>query len=223
MSHHLATCTQCGNHLDPGAVMAGGPQRCPRCGYTAHIAVFPNALTERFSPETPEPALETGESLCFFHGSAVAQEACEVCGRLLCRLCTLRLPDGVRCPTCAHQELHAGPQRTLRQQYLRHDRIALVLAFLPFCVSWCALPALFFDPRVAGGMWLGVVFTVSLLTAPLAIYAALHYWKRAESPVGNPRTRLLISLLVACPQVLAWFVGFAGLLGFLLFTAGTVE
>lgn len=204
MKHSLETCFQCGHILEPLPLNEPVEFSCAGCGAHYHMAVYGEALREQFPQETPEPAVSGTDAVCFYHQDNIAAASCNQCGRFVCRVCAMKCRGRMYCPVCLRRATYTGDDPTLRFEYIRQDRLALAIAFLPLGISWLALFALFEDAGLALGMFFGIFFTTSFLTVPLALFLVIRYWKKAEAPLGRPRRRLALALALAGFQLVLW-------------------
>src|ERR687886_1007892 len=91
-------CNSCAMPLPEWELATGAPVRCPDCGVSHEVRLFPAALF-RATADTPESA-EEGEATCFDHPSSKAVAACAQCGRFVCQLCAVEIKGSTYCPSC---------------------------------------------------------------------------------------------------------------------------
>ena len=177
----MLDCTACGIALDAGTLAVADPVPCPSCRAPLSIAIFP-ALARRIGPGSAGETLSAeGEAGCFDHPDRRAVVHCASCGRFLCALCDVEFDGQHLCPTCLETGARTGRLGKLQTQRVLYDRLALVLAVVPI---------------------LTIYFT--LITAPAAIVVAVRYWKAPGSLVAGKRVRLVLAILIALPQIVAW-------------------
>ncbi|MCX8157533.1 MAG: hypothetical protein N3J91_13990 [Verrucomicrobiae bacterium] len=162
------SCPACQGRLTRAALTPGTPQPCPLCRAVIYAVLFPAA-------DLPAPPLQTGEPLtsaedaaCFHHADRKAAAVCAECGRFLCRLCDLDLPEGHFCATCLERIRKAGTEPCFVTSRLIYKELSLTLALLA---------------------WLGLFFL-----APLAWVLA---WRHRHDPgsLVHPRPWLVPAAL----------------------------
>src|SRR5438477_5328285 len=92
-------CPKCSRTLEAVSWHDANSGRCQRCGTEFEFRGFP-ALTAARVRVTPQIAVVTEESVCFFHAENRAESICEDCGRLVCVVCAIDFGGRRRCPTC---------------------------------------------------------------------------------------------------------------------------
>jgi hypothetical protein len=85
------------------------------------------------------------------------------------------------CPACLETGKSKRKIQNLENQRTRYDSIALSLAVLPM-----------------------LIFYFTIITAPMALFVAIRYWRAPASLVGQNRTRYLVAILVALLQIAGW-------------------
>jgi hypothetical protein len=158
---------------------------CPSCGAQLQIEAFP-ALFRKIDPgQSAEPVMLEGESSCFFHPQKKAVVPCAGCGRFLCALCDCQLDGQHLCPTCLDTGMSKGKITALDKQRTRYDTIALGLALAPI-----------------------LIFYFTLITAPMALFVAIRYWKAPRSLVRRNSIRFILAIIVALCEIGGWTVFF---------------
>src|SRR5437773_6957397 len=174
-------CPQCQTVLVDGAFNQPELRPCPGCGAELQVEVFP-ALFRPFTPgRAGEAVMLEGESTCFYHPSKKAVRPCEGCGRFLCALCDCELHGQHFCPTCLEVGKRKGKIKSLENHRTLYDSIALSLALLPL-----------------------LIFYLTFITAPAALFIAVRYWKAPRSLVHRSRIRLVLAMIFASLQILGW-------------------
>jgi hypothetical protein len=154
---------------------------CPSCGVPLRVDVFP-ALFRKITPgQTAQAVIMADESSCFYHPQKKAVRPCDSCGRFLCALCDCELLGQHFCPACLETGKSKRKIQNLENQRTRYDSIALSLAVLPM-----------------------LIFYFTIITAPMALFVAIRYWRAPASLVGQNRTRYLVAILVALLQIAGW-------------------
>jgi hypothetical protein len=126
-----------------------------------------------------------GESSCFFHPQKKAVVPCAGCGRFLCALCDCALGSEHFCPACLEVGKSKGKIKNLDNQRTRYDTIALGLALLPL-----------------------LIFYLTLITAPMALFVAIRYWNAPRSLVQSSRIRLILAIIIALLEIGGWITFF---------------
>lgn len=185
MNASTLACTKCRALLMAEGLPASGEVRCPSCGTSLQVEIFPALSRLVTEGKAGEHVLVEGESSCFYHPQKKAVIPCDMCGRFLCALCDLELHGQHLCPTCLDSGVKKSRLNQFENKRVRHDRIALVLAVAPIVCFW----------------------PITFLTAPASIYVALRYW---NSPggliVGSGKGRKVTSIVLACLQLIGWGV-----------------
>jgi len=157
---------------------------CPMCAAPLQIEIFP-ALFRHIGPGRDGEALVIeGESSCFYHPQKKAVLPCEGCGRFLCALCDCELHGQHFCPACLEVGRKKGKIRRLENQRMLYDDIAMSLAVLPL-----------------------VIFYLTLITAPVALFMSIRYWNAPRSIVHRTRWRFIVAILFATAEIAGWGIG----------------
>src|SRR5947207_4967285 len=176
-------CTQCQAVLVDGAFNQSELWPCPGCGAELQVEVFP-ALFRPFTPgRAGEAVMLEGESTCFYHPSKKAVRPCEGCGRFLCALCDCELHGQHFCPTCLEVGRTKRKIKSLENERTLYDSIALTLAIAPL-----------------------VIFYLTFITAPAALFVAFRYWNAPRSIVHRSKIRLILAIIFASLQIFGWVV-----------------
>ncbi|HWH70909.1 MAG TPA: B-box zinc finger protein [Candidatus Sulfotelmatobacter sp.] len=186
MNSPLLECPQCHSRLTDSLVNQRELAPCPACTTPLQAEVFP-AFFRRLTPgRDGEALIVEGESSCFYHPQKKAVVPCEGCGRFLCALCDCELHGQHFCPACLEVGRRKGKIKSLENERTLYDSIALALALYPLVFV------------------VGVYFT--FITAPMALYIAVRYWKAPLGIVRRSRARYVVALVAASLQVLGWMV-----------------
>jgi hypothetical protein len=149
-----------------------------RCGVKGRALIYPAIF--RLREGSAGEAIQTeGESACFAHEDKRAVAACDSCGRFVCALCRIEWGSRVLCPVC----VNAAEKRTdllVRSRPL-YDTMALAIA--------------------VGSVPL---FTLSLFTAPIAVYLAIRALRAPRSLVSRTMARAWIALGVSLLELGGW-------------------
>lgn len=179
-------CPTCQRH--DLSLREGGSFTCPcRKKVTFNVQLWPAAHRKRELSTTATARLDD-EAACYHHPHRRAQAVCVDCGILICDWCNADHREGV-CLNCfAKRQENDKPEHAAQSASTRvlYDSVALGLAFIPIIILW----------------------PISVITAPLAIFYALYHWKKHPTSriVPRSRWRYIVALIFAIPQTLAWIV-----------------
>lgn len=154
---------------------------CPACGVPLQVEVFPAFFRKISAGQGGEAIMVEGESNCFYHPQKKAVRPCDGCGRFLCALCDCALDDGHFCPACLETGKTKGRIKSLDNQRTLYDSIALSLAVLPI-----------------------LIFYFTIITAPMALFVAIRYWKTPQSILRRTRIRAIAAIVIALLQIGGW-------------------
>ena len=157
------------------------------------VEVFPAWNRSLPAVAAAETVLTDEEAGCFFHPEKRAVIPCEACGRFLCRLCDCEIGGQHLCPACLETGKKKGRIKNLENQRVLYDRIALALALYPI-----------------------LIFYLTIVTAPAAIFVAIRYWKAPASIPPRTRIRSVIAIVLALLQIGGWIVLFTFLIRHLM-------
>ena len=149
-----------------------------RCGVEARALVYP-AIFRVHDGSAGEAVQAVGESSCFAHEDKRAVASCDSCGRFVCALCRIEWGSRILCPKC----VNAAEKRTdlLVRSRSHFDAMALALAL--------------------GSV---LLFTLSLFTAPIAIYLAIRAFRAPRSLVPRTMIRAWIALVLSVLELGGW-------------------
>jgi hypothetical protein len=147
---------------------------CPGCNSDLEIHVFPALLALPTAVAAADLAIAEGEASCYNHPAKRAVVACEQCGRFLCALCQVDLDGRVWCPSCLENGVANRKLSAMENHRTLYDSIALATA---------AIPAVMISPAV--------------ISAPVAIFVALRYWKRPSSIIPRNKWRFVLAIVLA--------------------------
>ncbi len=156
---------------------------CPSCKSQVRTDVFPALIANPTTGSTGQVLLVDSEASCFYHENKKAMVPCDHCGRFLCSLCDVELNGDHFCPSCVESGKKKNKLRNLQSHRTLYDSIALSLAVIPAIFVW-----------------------PSIVTAPMALYVALRYWKTPLSIVPRRRWRFVLAMVLSVPQILGWSV-----------------
>lgn len=124
--------------------------------------------------------LSDGDASCFYHVSKKAEVACDRCGRFLCGLCHVDWVGQNWCPGCIEAN------RDLTTRSVLYDSMALQLSIFPL-----------------------LIWPVTLITGPMALYIAIRHWRSPGSLVRRTRIRFYLAAGIASLEIIAWIWLFA--------------
>ncbi|MBP7243486.1 hypothetical protein [Amaricoccus sp.] len=188
-------CSGCSSPL-PVAALAAREWECASCAAKLELRIFP-ALWEAAAPADPGRALSSdSDAACFFHAAKRADVACDACGRFICSLCAVEFAGDSYCPACFESGKRREGAPSLETHRTLWDRVALAVAVLPM-----------------------LIFYVTLVTAPVAIFLAIRHWKSPGSLLGRSRWRFVVAIVLGSLQLL----GMAALIVGLFFALSSVK
>jgi len=182
-------CVNCGARALLPLHAASVHTACKACGSAVRLDAFPALFRETAPGRGGEDLLVEDESSCFYHPAKRAVVSCAGCGRFLCSLCDVDMNGRHLCPRCIEAGVDKGSLERLRKDYTYYDEIALALAIIPILMFW-----------------------VTLVTAPIALYIAIRYWHAPVSAVPRGKWRYVTAIVIAGVELVAW-----GIVGAILF------
>ena len=192
MTSFQLLCPKCKIPLRANVINRGEPAPCPGCASALQVEVFPALFRSIQTGRSGEAVVVETESSCFYHPQKKAVLHCEGCGRFLCALCDCELHGKHYCPQCLETGKKKGKIKSIENERTLYDSIALGLAVVPM------LPPIIY---------------VTFLTAPIALYVAIRYWKAPRSIVHRTRVRLVLAIIFASLQIAGWVVAIVMIAG----------
>ena len=182
----VVPCNSCAMPLPEWELTSGKAATCPDCNTQHEIRIFPAAL--RAAPSTQSASAEEGEATCFDHPANRAVATCAQCGRFACQLCVVELTGNNYCPSCLAAGLAKVSGRGLASSRVAYDSIALTAAVAPL-----------------------LIFPITILTGPVAVFIAFRYWKRPLALMHANRWRFVTAILIGLLEVggLSWLIVYA--------------
>jgi len=178
-------CNRCNSPL-PKWELSGPPAAvCPECGAASIVRVFPALFYGPSGPVTAETAAE-GEATCFDHPAKRAVASCSRCGRFVCQLCAVEFHDAVWCPACFTAGEYEAKAPAFENSRTLFDSTALTVALAPL-----------------------LVWPFTAISAPIALFVALRYWRRPLSLVRRWRWRAPLAAAIALCEIGCWIWGIA--------------
>jgi hypothetical protein len=190
MNSLLPQCPNCRSPLGQSHFNQRDLIPCPACAAPLEAELFP-AFFRHITPGLDgESILVEGESSCFYHPQKKAAAPCDGCGRFLCALCDCKLHEQHFCPACLEVGRKKGKIRDLENERTLYDSIALALALYPVIFI------------------IGIYFT--FITAPLALFFAIRYWRAPLSIVRRTKLRYIAAAILALLEILTWVLVILG-------------
>ena len=177
-------CPKCNATLLGGVFNLPDLSPCPSCGVPLQIEVFPAFFRAAAPVVVGEAIMAEGESSCFFHPLKKAVRPCDACGRFICALCDCEFDHRHLCPSCLEAGQTKGKIKSLEKGRTLYDSIALALAVAPL-----------------------LIFYLTFITAPMALFIAIRYWKAPLSLVRRSRFRFVVAMVFASLEIVGWIAG----------------
>jgi len=177
------SCTKCQAPILAGYYNSRDLIPCPTCDVPLKIDVFP-AFYRGLRPGKEGEALTDDQASCFYHPQKKAVVPCDYCGRFLCALCDVELGGKHLCPACVETGKKKGRIVNLDRHRVLYDGVALRLALFPM-----------------------IIFYITIVTAPIAIYLSIRHWNSPMSAIGRTKVRFVLAIVISGLQILAWTVG----------------
>ena len=177
-------CTKCQTPVPGEQYSAREPVPCGGCGSPLAVTVFPSFHVPVRAGKQAEAVLAGGTASCFYHPEKRAVVPCVSCGRFLCALCDVELKEEHFCTGCLERGKRGGKLADLETDRTLFDSVALSLAVLPLLLFW-----------------------VTIVTAPMALFVAIRYWRAPSSILPRTRVRMVFAILLASLQIAAWVFG----------------
>lgn len=181
MSSSLIQCPECRAWLMGGPFNQRQMAPCPACGVELQTEVFPALFRKINAGPTAEAVMIEGEAGCFYHPQKKAVISCDGCGRFLCALCDCPLGGLHYCPGCLETGRTKGKIKNLQNQRTRYDSIALALTIYPL-----------------------LVYYLTFVTAPMALYVAIRHWNAPPSIVRPTKVLFVAAIVIALLEIGAW-------------------
>jgi hypothetical protein len=177
------SCTKCHVPILAGYYNTPGLIPCPSCHVPIRIDVFP-AFYRGLRPVNEGETLSDDQASCFYHPQKKAVIPCDHCGRFLCALCDVELGGKHLCPACLETGKKKGRIVNLDRHRVLYDSMALRLALFPM-----------------------IIFYLTILTAPIAIFLSIRHWNSPMSIIGRTKFRFILAIVISGLQILAWTIG----------------
>jgi len=179
------TCTKCGFVLNETTFNQPVWTGCPSCKVPLLVEVFPALFKEAASAQSGQVLVTEGEAGCFYHPHKKAVLPCDACGRFLCALCDIEFSGQHFCPGCLETGRKKGSPAGLDKRRTLYDSLARSLSLLPL-----------------------LIWPLTLITAPAALFIAIRYWKAQGSVVRRSKIFMVLAMLIALIQIAGWTILF---------------
>jgi hypothetical protein len=183
MSLLLLSCPKCRAPLADSLLNQLELTPCPTCAVPLQVEVFPALFRQAAAGKQAETILVDSDASCFYHPQKKAVLPCEGCGRFLCALCDCELHGQHFCPACLETGRKKGKIKKLENERVRYDSIALALSILPL-----------------------LIFYLTFITAPMALFFAIRYWNAPRSLVHATKIRAVLAIIFASLQIVGWAI-----------------
>jgi hypothetical protein len=174
-------CTECKAELPPALINLPGFQECPSCKSKIKVEVFPAFFRAPERGTAGEALVVETHASCFYHPQKQAAVVCGACGRFICSLCDVEMEGQHLCPPCLELSHKGGKLKSLESRRILNDTVALHLALLSI-----------------------LLFYVSFITAPLALYWAIKHRKAPSSILRRTRVRWYFAVILSSLIILGW-------------------
>ena len=180
---NIVRCPECGEPQPGGSYNIDDYVICAGCRSGLRIEAFPAIYRASDDSSLKSAPVKSDEAGCFYHPGNEAVVPCDVCGRFLCSVCDIEMNNGHICPSCFDKEVSRESTPELVSKRVRYDNIALHLAVFPV-----------------------VMWFITIITAPLAVFMCIRYWKIPLSVVPVTRVRFILAFFIALVQIGLWGV-----------------
>ena len=174
-------CTECKTELPPALINLPDFQECPSCKSRIKAEVFPALFRAPERGSAGEALVVESHASCFYHPQKQAAVVCASCGRFICSLCDVEVEGQHLCPPCLEVSHKGGKLKSLESRRILHDTVALHLGLLSI-----------------------LIFYISFITAPLALYWAIKHRKTPSSILRRTRFRWYLAVIFSSLIILGW-------------------
>ena len=178
------SCTKCKGALPLHLVNIPGFNACPHYKAALMVELFPALFRAPEKGSIGEALVVDTHASCFYHPQKQAAIVCATCGKFVCSLCDVEMEGQHLCPPCLESSQKQGKLKSLENRRTLHETIALHLCFLSI-----------------------LIFYISFITGPLALYWAIKHRKTPSSLVRNTKLSWFLAVFFSSLITLAWIVG----------------
>ena len=185
---NLLNCVNCKLDALEIDLNADSAVSCPHCNRTVAVHLFPALVQDRSGDQLESRPIIGNESSCYYHSNKTAEAICDGCGRFLCSLCEIEVPEGSSCASCIAKDLGSEQRAGKTNRFIRHDSTALMVAVLgiPF-------------------------FFVSFITSTMSLYYVVRYWRTPLGYLPRSRWRFVVAGLISLGILSLWAFFIVGL------------
>jgi len=177
----MIECPQCHSVLKKEFINNSVFFPCPQCLRPTQAFVFPALFQKPKIPEAPQPLIIEAQANCFYHPDKKAAIVCSSCGRFLCSLCDIEFDQNNHvCASCLQSGARKKRIPNVDSEAICYDKIAFAVAAYPI-----------------------LIWFVTFITAPAAIFLSLRYWN-TKSMTGS-KARFIFAIIFALVQIFLWF------------------
>ena len=176
-------CTECKAELPPALINLPDFQQCPSCKARVKVEVFPAHFRALERGSSGEALVVDSHASCFYHPQKQAEVVCMSCGRFICSLCDVEVEGQHLCPPCLEISHKGGKLKSLESRRVLNDTVALHLVLLSI-----------------------LIFYVSFITAPLALYWAIKHRNTPSSILRRTRLQWYLAVILSSLIILGWIV-----------------
>jgi hypothetical protein len=174
-------CSECLTPVRESELNQGRLSKCSGCGNFVQVEIFPAYFRKAAPGQQAEILMVEGEAACFYHPNKKAVIPCHSCGRFLCGLCDCDLNGEHFCAPCLEAGKRKGKIKSIEDSRVRYDSMALLLAVVPM-----------------------IVFYLTFITAPVALFIAIRRWNAPRSMVHNATAGFVTAMVIATLQLIGW-------------------
>jgi hypothetical protein len=174
-------CTKCQQELPSFILHSGTFHPCLTCGSKTSALIFPAFQSDHGQARLGETLVIDTDASCFYHPQKKAEVTCDYCGRFLCGLCDVEMESKHLCPPCIESGKQKGRIKSLENRRVLYDSISLSLSIIPM-----------------------LVFYLTFITAPIALYMAIRYWNAPRSVLHRTKWRLVAAIIFSALQIAGW-------------------
>jgi hypothetical protein len=176
----MIECPQCHSALQKEFINNSDFLPCLKCHQLIQAIVFPALFQEPKVPATAESLIIADQANCFYHPDKKATIPCSFCGRFLCALCDIEFDQQHLCPSCLQAGTRKKKISNIDSETVCYDKIAFAVATYPI-----------------------ILFFLTLITAPIALFLSLRYWN-TKSLTGS-KARFVFAILIGLIQIIGWY------------------
>lgn len=182
-------CPKCRSDLGEETAQPAVERSCPSCKRPVELLVFPAYRRPAAVASSVEAVIAAEDAGCFYHPQSRARQVCDICGRFLCALCDVELQARHVCPGCVGSKRGKTHISHLDGDRMLYGGMALLLAVVPALVLW----------------------PVTIITGPLAVFVAIYGWNKPQSLTGARRFSFVLAIIIGLTETILFGLFFATL------------